>query len=317
MSFWGVSNGYTQTSESKPSSTTETKAEKIDRYHDLADEIILGTVNWADSFFGTDTYTAEANRTYLRTQLGGFIEEGEDLDVNLRFRFNLNLPRTEKRFRLTIASDPDAVDNPDDLQDDSSRDQVVEAEENTTVGLEYFYLDQIKYNLKFSGGALIRNETLVGFGSTRYRYLITYDPWSIRFVERLRWYTDEGWDARSEIDFERPFSDRLFFRTKPWLKWEETRNGFEYAVNTSLYHALNQKAAIEYQFNMFLDTEYVGQFKECNLRVRYRRQIWRPWLILEIAPQLAWYKSRDFKTVPGIQVQFEIWTGRYKSDINS
>jgi hypothetical protein len=58
--------------------------------------------------------------------------------------------------------------------------------------------------------------------------------------------------------------------------------------------------------------EISGRLTQSNLRVNYRRQIWRKWLFMEVAPQLAWYEERDFKTVAGIMVRLEIWMGRYQ-----
>ena len=130
-------------------------------------------------------------------------------------------------------------------------------------------------------------------------------------MERVRWYTDDGWDAQSELDLERPILDHLFFRTKPSVTWKEKEDGFTYRWLTSVFHPLSKRAALEYQFNTYFDTEISGRLKEANVRVKYRRQIWRKWLFMEIAPQLAWYESRDFKTIAGIMVRLEIYMGRF------
>lgn len=311
--FSGADTVYAETQPPDPSQTSETTVEKVDRYHQQAGRLLLDTVEWADTFFGTDIYTAEVNQTYVRFRLSGFFEEGEDINTSARFKLRLKLPNTEKRFRLTIASDPDTIEQPEDADDIAVIDQLDETDDNLTAVMEYFFLDRNRHNLKFLAGGLIRDSALVGYGGTRYRYLINYDQWSIRFVEQLRWYTDRGWDSRSDMDFERPITDRLFFRTTPALKWREDEPGLEYRWNTSLYQALSNIAALEYQFNTYFDTEVSGRLKETNLRIRYRRRVWREWLIFEVAPQLAWYEERNFKTVPGIRVACEIFLGRYNN----
>ena len=197
------------------------------------------------------------------------------------------------------------------MSDDTTIERMEEVDDNLTTALEYFFLDKKRHNMKFSVGATIRNSSLVVYGGTRYRYQVDVRRWTLRFVERLRWYTDDGWDARSELDFERPILNDLFFRTTPSLTWKQNRDGFTYKWNTSLFQPLSKKAALEYQFNTYFDTEISGRLTQSNVRVNYRRQIWRKWLFMEIGPQLAWYEERDFKTVAGIMVRLEIFMGRY------
>jgi len=315
----GAGNGYAQSDTPKTPTITETTTEKVDRYHQQTEKLLLDSAEWIDSFFKTENYTAEVNKTYLRIQLTGFLEDGEGFDANARFKLRLRLPNTEKRFRLTIASSPDEIERDDGESDDPSDgttiERLEEVDDNLTTALEYFFLDKRRHNMKFAVGATIRNSSLVGYGSTRYRYQVDVRRWTLRFVERLRWYTDNGWDSRSELDFERPLFERLFFRTTPSLTWKEKYNGFTYSWSTSLFHPLNNISALEYQFNTYFDTEISGRLTQSIVRVNYRRQIWRKWLFVEIAPQLAWYEERDFKTTAGIMVRLEIMMGRYGSSI--
>lgn len=310
----GVDNGHAQTGAPETSPITKTTTEKVDHYHEQTEKLLLDSAEWIDTFFGTETYTSEVNKTYLRIQMNGFLEDGEGLDFNSRFSLRLQLPNTEKRFRLSIASSADELEKDEDATHgtpDTGIESIDAVDDNLTTALEYFFLDKRRHNMKFAAGATIRNASLVGYGSTRYRYQVDLYRWTLRFVERLRWYSDNGWDARSELDVERPVFDHLFFRTTPALTWKEKDDGFTYSWITSLYHPLNKKAALEYQFNAYFDTEISGRLTQSNLRVNYRRQIWRKWLFMEVAPQLAWYESRDFKTVAGILVRFEIWMGRF------
>jgi len=313
----GAGNGYAQTDKPPTTAITEATTEKIDQYHEKTEKLLLDSAEWIDKFFGTENYTSEVNKTYLRIQLTGFIEDGEGFDFKSRFKLRLKLPNTEKRFRLSFASSPDEIEREDGTSDDPSDDttieQLDEVDDNLTTALEYFFLDKKRHNMKFAVGATIRNSSLVGYGSTRYRYQVDVRRWTLRFVERLRWYTDDGWDARSELDFERPILDHLFFRTTPSLTWKEKNDGYTYSWNTSLFHPLNKKSALEYQFNNYFDTEISGRLKQTIVRVNYRRQIWRKWLYMEIGPQLAWYEDRDFKTIAGIMVRLEILMGRYGS----
>ncbi len=305
----------------------DTAADKADDYHHRAGEILLTSAEWIDSFFQTESFSDEVNQTFMRIRLDGFKEEGESADGNVRFKLRLKLPGTERRLGLIIGSDPDVVDSVDDSPVDSDRDQFEDNTTNGTIGLEYFGIDTDKINLKFSGGVRYRDSRIVEYGSVRFRYYKPFDEWAARFTERLRYFTDDGWESRTDLDLERPVGDDMFLRVTPSLEWLEIKGkddeeeigydnegGFYYSLTTSLFHPFSENGALEYQFNNYFDTQLSGQLMESNLRVRLRHRLWREWLVMEVAPQLAWYEARDFDTVFGILVRFEIYLGRYERE---
>jgi hypothetical protein len=323
----GLDDACAQLSQSV-TSLGDTAAEKADDYHQRGSEMLLTTAEWLDSFFQTENYSPEINKTYMRIRLDGFKEEGESADGRVRFRLRLDLPGTENRLGLILGSDPDVIDTLDDSPVDSDRDQFEDDTKNGILGLEYFGLDSDKVNLKFSGGVRYRDSRLVEYGSVRFRYYKPFDDWAMRFTERLRYYTDDGWESRTDVDLERPIGGKMFLRVTPSLEWLEIKGkdddeeeigydnegGFYYNLVTSLYHPISRDLALEYQFNNYFDTELSGQLLESNLRVRLRQRLWREWLVLEVAPQVAWYEARDFDTVFGILVRLEIYLGRYKRE---
>lgn len=307
----GANDDNAQQTESAQSSDDELLYEKIERYHKQVDQMLASSAEWVDSFFANDNYTEEENKTYLRTRLSGFIEEGESFDGNFSYMLRLRLPNTQKKWGLRVGSDEDFVDGFDDSPSSTALDRLDEVEDDTNVALEYFFLDKDKHNLKFSGGARIRSGSVVGYGSSRYRYQTEIDDWTMRFTERVRWYEDDGWESRTRQDFERPIRDDLFFRITPGLDWYERKDGLYYNVAASVFHLLSEDHALQYELNNYFHTEVSDHHKEVNVRVRYRRKIWQDWLVLEIAPQLAWYEERDYDTVPGLFIRLETWFGRF------
>jgi len=309
--FAGAKISNARASENNQTPEKESTAQKIDRYHGNVGRMISGSAAWADAFFGTETYTSEVNKTTIRLRLSTFLEESEDIDASLRFKLRLKLPNTKKRFRITIASDPDTIERVDDTTGDSVPKELNETGDSIAAAFEYFYLDRDNHNMKFAVGATLRDNFPVVYGSTRYRYLKQLDLWTMRFVERVKWDSGKGWDSRTEVDFERSLTENFFFRTTPSIKWEEEKNGIRYNWTNSLYQSLSNVSAVDYQFNNHFDSEKSGQLTESNVRIRYRRQVWRKWLIFEVAPQLAWYKERSFETVPGIMFRLEIFLGQF------
>ena len=146
------------------------------------------------------------------------------------------------------------------------------------------------------------------FVGPRVRKTWPFDVWQIRFTERVRWYTDIGWESRTRFDFERLFRDDLFFRATTDLRWRKqdyNDEGFRFEAGPTLTQRLRRKAAIDYQWNNVFLTKPNTRLDETVLRLRYRQRIWRKWLFYEVNPQVAFRNDDDFRNTPGIEFRLE------------
>ena len=313
LSQWSLAEDNKGTQ--RPQSTGEQKplSQQVDEYHEKTGQFLLSSAEWIDSFFAGDDYVAEENKTYLRTRVDGFIEEGESFDANFRYKLRLRLPSTENKWALRVGSDEDLFDDQNETSTTFARDRLDEVEDDTSVALERFLLNQGNQNLKLSGGVRIRSGSVVPYASSRYRYTTTIDDWTIRFTERPRWYDDDGWESRTRLDFEHPLNEALFFRLTPGLDWYERKDGLYYSVTASVFQPLDESTGVQYELNNYFHTEVSGDHEETNVRIRFRKRIYKDWLIFEIAPQLAWYEERDYETVPGLFLRLESWFGNFSN----
>jgi len=288
---------------------------KVDQYQEKVSQVILNSADWMDSFFRTDTYESESNKTRIKVRLDAFSEEGEGTDFKARFDFRLNLPGTENRLNLLIGHNSDD-DSSDEESPGGTDRHSFDSNEDDDVGmaLEYFFRDDKFQNIKLSGGVRWRDSSLVLWGGPRHRKLWDLGIWDVRMENRVRYYTDEGFDYRLRTDFERPVPGELFLRIRPEFSWYESESGVFYKLQGFLYHPLSRNRALEYQFNNYFESDLDSQLAETNLRVRYRQRIWRDWLTLEVAPQVAWYEEQDYHTTLGILVRLEGWFGRWKKE---
>ncbi|MGB5985237.1 MAG: hypothetical protein WBG37_08015 [Desulfobacterales bacterium] len=278
----------------------------IDQAQEKVSTVLLNSAQWLDSFFRSDTYEDESNATRLKIKLDTFSEQDEDVEFDVRFDLRISLPATENRLNLILGNNPD-----DDPDADTPREELSESDDDVKAALEYFFFDSDRQNLKLTGGVRWRDSNVVGFVGPRHRILWGLDGWDLRMENRVRWFTDDGWDYRLRFDFERPVGQTLFFRLRPELNWYESEDGLYYNARAFLFHPLSKNRALEYQINNYFETEPSHQLKESNVKVRYRQRIWREWLTLEIAPQVAWYEEDDYDTTLGILVRLEGWFGRW------
>jgi hypothetical protein len=104
----------------------------------------------------------------------------------------------------------------------------------------------------------------------------------------------------------------LFFRASTeWVHTEHV-DGFVYAFSFSLSHPLSSKAALQYSWVNVFQTKPVNALTEIDLRVSYRKRIWRDWLYYEVMPQYRFPRDRGFEATPGILFRLDMLFGKLR-----
>jgi len=102
---------------------------------------------------------------------------------------------------------------------------------------------------------------------------------------------------------------RLFLRSTARLSWYEDEDGLFYGGTLRLYQRLPGERLLTYEWNSSLETEPVDRVKESRLRLRYAQRFLRDWILLELAPQVAWRDDDDFDPAYGLQLRLELMFG--------
>jgi hypothetical protein len=264
--------------------------------------------NWVDSFFDDDRTKGIKNSTRIKLSAWGFYDNDDSYnDSDFNFNIRVKLPRAQKRVQLIITNDPD-----EDLSTSRAGgvfpDQTPSDE--TTVGFRFFDLAGLSKKIpgKFSTAAG------VGFSSgdptfkiePRYIYTHDFNIWSTTFLQKIRWHSEDGWRAETRFDFDRALSKKYFLRLNNEFLWEEKEDdfdGFEYRPRILLSRRFSSKQALIYESNNVFRG---GELFTSALAVRYRRQVWRPWLFFEIAPQVTFREEDDWDASPGVFAKLEI-----------
>ena len=167
-----------------------------------------------------------------------------------------------------------------------------------------------KYNVSTQLGI----STSYLYAGLRYRYLhpLFDGNWEGRFTNRLRYYTDDGWENKTSYDIETHFDERFFFRTIFTGVLSEANDGFPFSAVLRLYQVFNIDSAILYDIGGYFDTEPEPDMTDLQFKVRYRQRFYRDWLVLEVAPLVTFPLEYDREVNPGLIVQFEFDFGYLK-----
>lgn len=319
VSFAGASASAQPVEATDQGESPQKKIPMVDKAHAGVSNGVLASANWLDSFFSDERVEAEQNRTRLKVALNFFSEEGEGLEFDPRINLRLVLPRFNNRLQLELAreSEEDLVlDSEDPLVRRSVRRRRFEdmEERDFTAALRYFVKATRRANISMSAGLRIRGGIPVGLFGPRLRQEINLKPWTLRFTQRLLWFTDTGLESNTRLDLERPLPMDLFFRTSAGFSWFEDRNNYFYDLRFLLFQPLSAKRSLGYEWNNFFELKDPNNhLEETNLRLRYRQRIWRDWLFFEVAPQLGFPKDRDFDLTPGILLRLDMFFGGKKA----
>jgi len=286
--------------QDEPRTTTS----QIDRFHASMSGSANDAARWFDSFFEDERFIAEEATSRIRLRPSLLLEEGEAPRIRLSVGARLNVPRFNRKLKLVVSDEErDAKGTID-----SQRFTDPETDE-TNIGLQYTLRDKNRLNTSVTAGVKLGGGHAVDlFIGPRVRKTWQLDPWQLRFTERIRWYTDIGWESRTRLDLERILNNLWFFRGTFDVRAREDElsdKGLRYSIGPTLIQKIHSRAAIEYQWSTSLVTRPNHAVDETGLRIKFRRQIWRKWLFYEVNPQLVFRNNDDFRATPGIEFRVE------------
>ncbi|UCG79356.1 MAG: hypothetical protein JSV21_05915 [Nitrospirota bacterium] len=267
---------------------------------------MVGTARWFDSFFYDERFEREENRSSLRLRFDSFFEKNEHAVYDVNASLRLILPDTNRRLRLVVAGDPDIESGLVDITNVDNLDQTgQDTRQDLNIGLSYFLIDKLRQNLSLGAGVFVKYDSPQLSLTARYKQLEGLGNWKVRMIPQLSWDTADGWSSKAGIDFDRPLTDILLFRASTQGEWFEHEEGFFYTLAASVFQSLDKKSALAYQWINNFQTEPYNHLHQTALVIRYRRNVWKDWLFLEVAPQIKWSDDKDYEAIPGILFRLE------------
>ncbi len=305
----GTSNGD---GSAPDAGEAEPPATKVDDLHASTAGMIDAAVRQFDSFFFTEAQeTFEEDRNRLRLRLDTDYIEHHGWEFSPRVKVNFNLPGLSERVRLVVNdAGSDEEDQGVELEDDEN-----------DIALRWVARKGKKTGISIDGGVSVRGGKVDPFVrlNTSYKYRIS-ERWRGQATNRLYYLARNGWRDDLRIYFNRPIGERFLFRSRSRLEYFEDKDANpQLEQKFSLFQNINDKSAIAYEAiwrqetaedSLFDDEEILvapkDKYQQVKLRIRYRRNLWRPWMFVEFWPVVGWVEERDWDTVLGARVRLEI-----------
>lgn len=266
-----------------------------------------------DAFFGGGESATVNNESYLR--LGQEIDwmEGDGTSGDISVRYRIDLPTTEERLRLVIESDPE--ESQGTLADQGSgrlyNDQ--RDRSTSTFGLDWLESRDKRENWSNRIGAGIRLrmplDPYVRFTSERL-WDIGDGPWQLESFNRVSWFNNDCYSARTTWDMGRPLSENRHLRFITTVQWREEEDTLEYSEVAELNQRLNDRSAMRYSAIAIGESASNPRMTNYYLQTRYRRDLHKGILFGDVIPELHFQREDSYDPRWAMTVRLEMYFQR-------
>lgn len=257
-----------------------------------------------DLFFGRDTTNITFKGSRLDILLPMVLYDSGSLRTSANFRAQIDLPRTQYRWKLFLASfeqtledSPQALSGIGESTSVSSTGTVNDTNSNSLGALyQLFEMENTKANIDIglNASSLIEYSPFIRM-KLRYRKQLTPKITS-RLTQNTFWSTARGGALDVKQTFDYDYRKDVLLRSQTAAIW----------WNDDEYTQLNQKAVLFNKLNAHRVHAYylrgqwdnasdVMNFQEVSIGINWREKLYKEWLFAELEPKMTWRADDDFK----------------------
>ena len=263
----------------------EKEATWYDSAHAVMNTAFCEPAVWFDDFFASDRIFEEVGGTYVRWRNDFIYQQEDGFDFKTNLNFSVELPRISSKLKLIFEGDEDPS-----LQDIRPGGQTESTDNTLGLRLDVKDTDRSKFNVSFSAKPRVR---------LRYRYTYPFrDDFIIRFTQEVQ--NEKGVNgARSRLDLEKAFFPLKLLRSTTELFAAEDFPGVDWVQALVLFERISRKRSVSYEASVSGITRPENLVTAYRLGVRYRMNIHRDYLFLEVTPDITWpiNLSEDRETI--------------------
>jgi len=269
---------------------------------------------WIDGFFGEDRVYEESSGTYVQARVSSIYGETGEIDFDSSFRAKVDLPQLQERVNIVLESEDDSgnddnferITSGSDFKDDLN-------DSDVTASVQFMIKEKERWNFSIRPGLRISSpiESYVKF---RFRRNQPLGPvWNSRGTVEFKYNSDYNWEDRLTVEFERDIGDKNFFRSISTAIWDEDDSDNCFLGQAfQVTHFIDRHKLISFEIGTTGETEPHLRNLSYFSNIRYRKDIHRGWLFLEIKPQIVYTRENDYEAEEALVLTLEmLFGGRY------
>jgi hypothetical protein len=292
----------------------------IDRSHAFFDRKVNQVVSWFDGLFGDKTrQDTEKSDIKLKWTNELRAEEGENVTFHSALRAHIRLPRLQKRIKLVIIEEtreeavaPVPIDPGTPVANTPTATNSLRA---LNTELRYYAHDtKSAYAFLAVGSRFVWLPEMFVRSRLLWRHTFADNSFISPSVTPF-WQDHLGFGVTPQLDFGHPFPHDHIFLWANSATFFKNRSGFLWGSEVSLSRILSPVTAIAVAVGAsgatrpsLLADRFNLVANNYKLSAKYRRNIFRPWLFLELVPETNWRRDEagNRKFVPAFTARLEI-----------
>ncbi len=279
---------------------------------DVSQEWVSQTVDaiavQVDSFFGDELEEEELQENRLRVRLGYEFAERNRSEFVRDIKLDLDLPGTRKRWKLFF----DAT-NEDDLEQSVDPLEAADSDEerSTIGGLRYVLRATDAVSLSADAGAKLRYPAEPFVRLRARKTFKLSESMLVRPTQWVFWESDEGFGTTSRVDLDVACFEESLFRFRQKVEISEESNGIEFDTILFFFDRVGARTGYRFLLAARGQTEPETLIRRYEASVRFRKNIHRNWLFLEIEPNVNFFWEDDYAPSLGVAIVLEANFGAF------
>jgi hypothetical protein len=291
----------TEVQASSPDNVPQPSGNWLDRSHATVADSGDALANWLDNFFGTRDSDIDSARSLVRMSAIYEADELESDGFKYKIRGKLRLPNLKKRFYIIFTGN-------DEDEDEELLDPPEDDEDENQVGLQYQLKENGPSRINFFGTVNSGFKYKVG---GRYRYEISpTDNFQTRFSEELAYQQSDHLISTTRLDLSYNVRADRLLRWASRVRYGQKTEGVEWNTQLGWQQRIAATKAISYFVGVDGNTDQSKTIDSYGPGVRYRQNIFRKYLFVDVGTAYGWRKSADDTKREGawsFEVQFQMF----------
>jgi hypothetical protein len=276
---------------------------------------VCGAAQWFDGLFGNPRYDQDSDETFGRIGLFENYDRRDGLDTRLRLRARYALPNLQKRLRLTLGRGEEqelVEERPTNTQNPPPASFQTVQDDAWLLGLGYSKQNALENGFDFGIGVRL-NTPVDPYVKASYRHNFIFGgDTMLRFRETPFWRDSRGFGETTQVTLDRLATDSVLLRWDNTGTVAEDTEGLEWSTSVSAYQSLRERRAISYTALLHGETRADVRLQNYGLETRYRQNVFRKWLFIDLSASLTWPREELFEERqinPGVGLGFEMYFG--------
>lgn len=297
----------TITEEPAPEAASGNESPLFDRSRGFLGKSYIDLTQNIDGFLAGKRLDREYNDSYLILITQGTWFERSDNESDVKLKGKLDLPHTERRFRLFIDSDPDIENSLEERNRSIARGERIR-ESSSIAGIEFTKDKPLTHwKTSYSLGGKLRDGLKILARARVRKHWVLNDRWTSYFHQDV-WHLDgAGWGETSRVEFTRSLGDSAWIQFLTEIEYQDDDPAWQYIHSWQLDQILSDKHALTYKIGVIGETPE-GVFQDNRfLSFSWRSLVYRDWMFLHLTPEIYFAREDDYKPEAAFTAKLEIF----------